>query len=146
MKIPCITKSFKGVYSRNNLPNDSIQYPSIYIVNSDNVDGPGEHWVAIVLENKSHGIFFDSFGKEPCYYGDELQHFFDTNVKQFQHMTRQVQSKTSNRCGFFVLTFLMLHVCFHCTLDCIKQFFDSDVNVNDRIVNNFVNVYYDFCK
>lgn len=142
----CIVQSFQGVYSRNNLPSTSVPYPSIFIVNTDSVNGPGEHWVAIVLESKSSGIFFDSFGKSPIYYGQELAAFMNNNVIAYKHFTNTVQSSTSSRCGLFVLTFLILNVCFRCNLNCILDFFDSDVYINDRIVFNFVNMYYDLCK
>ena len=143
---PCIQRSVKGVYARNNLPKDGIRYPSTYIVNSDKDDRPGEHWLAIVLESKSHGIFFDSFGRPPEIYGVELKDFLNANVKQYQCFSLPVQSKHSSLCGFFVLTFLMLHVCLKWPIDSIVKFFDSDVNVNDRIVLSFVNEYYNLCQ
>lgn len=143
----CILQSFQGVFSRDNLPlTPSTQYPSIFIVNTDSVEGPGEHWVAIVFENKSRGLFFDSFGKPPMYYGQELETFLNTHVVGYKHFPYTVQPPTSTQCGLFVLTFLMLNVCFRCNLNCIIDFFDSNVHVNDRIVFNFVNMYYDLCK
>ena len=120
---PCIQQSFKGVYARNNLPTDGIQYPSAYIVNSDQHHRPGEHWLAIVLENKSHGVFFDSFGRSSEFYGGKLKQFLSANVRHYECFNVPVQSKHSTRCGFFVLTFLILNVCLKWSIDNIVNFF-----------------------
>lgn len=143
---PCIRQIVKGVFSRTTLPVHEIQYPSAYIVNTDERDGPGEHWVAIVLNNKSRGVFFDSFGRPPEFYGKELKTFLQSNVDSYVHFKNQVQSSFSTQCGLFVLSFLMLHVCLHWSMDCIENVFDVNLMVNDSIVFRIVNEYYDFCE
>ena len=143
---PCLQNLVKGVYARNSLPTDDMtQYPSAYIVNSDSADRPGEHWLGIVFKNKSEGMFFDSFGNPPEYYGEELNLFLNSNVRKYECFNVQVQSKNSSHCGLFVLTFLMLIVCLNYSLEDIACFFHSDDDVNDRIVLNFVNTYFSFC-
>ena len=143
---PCIRRRVKGVFAKNNLPKDILHYPSAYIVNNHTSDRPGEHWIAIVLENKSNGFFFDSFGKPPEFYGEELKHFLNCNVSKYECFNIQVQPKSSSRCGYFVLTFLMLKLCYKYSLNCIVKMFDSNLNVNDRIVFNFVNTFYGLCQ
>lgn len=143
---PCLQNLVKGVYARNNLPtNDMTQFPRAYIVNSDRVDQQGEHWLAIVFKNKSQGMFFDSFGNPPEYYGEELKLYLDSNVTKYECFNVKVQPKNSSRCGLFVLTFLMLTVCLNYSLTDIECFFHSNDDVNDRIVLNFVNMYLSFC-
>ena len=142
----CIQMQVKGVFARNNLPTGKIHYPSAYIVNNHTSDLPGEHWMAIVLESKSHGVFFDSFGKPPEFYGEELKHFLNCYVKQYECFNVQVQPKSSSHCGLFVLTFLMLNLCFKYSLNSIVNIFDSNVYANDHFVFNFVNTYYSLCQ
>ena len=143
---PCLRQKVKGVFSRTTLPVSVVQYPSVYIVNTDEDDGPGEHWVAIVLTNKGKGVFFDSFGRPPEFYGPELTFFLKSNVDNYFHFKNQVQSKFSTRCGLFVLTFLMLYVCLQWSMDCIEKMFDVHLTVNDSIVIRIVNEYYEWCK
>jgi hypothetical protein len=63
---PCIRPSFRGVFSRDTLPNRVERYPCVYVVNTDVSHRPGQHWVAIVLRNPPYGVFFDSFGRTPA--------------------------------------------------------------------------------
>ena len=57
MEIP----HFRGVYMRNDLPKSGpLKYESA-IVNLDDKDGPGTHWVAYKKRN-NQVIYFDSFG------------------------------------------------------------------------------------
>lgn len=57
MKIP----HFRGVYMRNALPEDGPRKYESAIVNLDDKDGPGTHWVAYAKKNKKV-MYFDSFG------------------------------------------------------------------------------------
>lgn len=141
----CVQHTVKGIFARTNLPTGRMEYPSAYIVNSDDDNGPGEHWLTIVLKSRAHGIFFDSFGRPPDFYGAELKHFLNCNVDSYEYFGVQIQPKHSSRCGFFVLTFLLLNVCLNYSLDSVSKFFSSDVNENDSIVFNFVNKYYGVC-
>ena len=57
MKIP----HFRGVFMRNELPKGGpLKYESA-IVNLDDKDGPGTHWVAYEKIN-NQVTYFDSFG------------------------------------------------------------------------------------
>ena len=52
---------FKGVYSRDNLP-DKIK-DGAYVINLDEYSDIGTHWVALYVDN--NGVtYFDSFGVE----------------------------------------------------------------------------------
>ena len=52
---------FNGVFSRDNLPN-SIKNGA-YVINLDEYDDIGTHWVALYVNNKTI-IYFDSFPRE----------------------------------------------------------------------------------
>lgn len=137
----CTHRFFKGVFARDGLPKDN-RYPSAYVVNTAPMTHRGEHWVAIVLKSSRHGVFFDSFGRRPEFYGNELIDFFRSHVTSYECFNVAVQAKTSSMCGLFVLTFLMLYLCFDFSLQQIVTYFDSDRNVNDQLVSDFVNQYY----
>ena len=69
--------SFRGVYSRNELP---IRAPttSLYVCNTDPNHKPGEHWVTIYINNDRRGEYFDSFGMPPLF--DEFVTFLNNNT------------------------------------------------------------------
>ena len=61
---------FNDVFSRDNLPNSirpkglsSAVKSSVYIINLDEYDDIGTHWVALYVNNKIV-TYFDSFGVE----------------------------------------------------------------------------------
>ena len=44
------TKSlFAGVYCVDNLPSHVQLYPSVYVINTDENNGSGEHWVGLCV-------------------------------------------------------------------------------------------------
>ena len=53
---------FNGVYSRNNLPN-KIKKGS-YVINLDEYENTGTHWVSLFVKPKYTTVCFDSFGVE----------------------------------------------------------------------------------
>lgn len=57
MKIP----HFRGVFMRNDLPNRRPWKYESAIINLDDKDGPGTHWVAY-KKKADEIIYFDSFG------------------------------------------------------------------------------------
>ena len=58
---------FKMVLARDRLPR-IIRYPSAYVVNTDNHDKGGEHWIALFYDSNGYCTFFDSFGRSPTFY------------------------------------------------------------------------------
>ena len=79
--------SFRGVYSRNELP---IAAPttSLYVCNTKPNHKPGEHWVTIYIDNNRRE-YFDSFGMPPLF--DEFVTFLNHNTKSWTHNKRVVQ-------------------------------------------------------
>ena len=53
---------FNGVYSRNNFPN-KIKKGS-YVINLDEYENTGTHWVSLFVKPKYTTVYFDSFGVE----------------------------------------------------------------------------------
>lgn len=57
MKIPC----FRGVFMQNSLPLDGVKVNECAILNLDDKNGTGTHWVAYKKVGKDV-TYFDSFG------------------------------------------------------------------------------------
>lgn len=62
---PCLRQYVKGVFASNTLPQIITQYPSAFIVNTQPVPFPGEHWLALIIYSPAQAEFFDSLGKSP---------------------------------------------------------------------------------
>ena len=98
LKIPY----FRGVFMRDNLPKKPWKNESL-IVNLDNSNGEGTHWVCF----KKTGNFvqyFDSYGnlKPPI----EVQEYLKNNYISFNKTAYQNVSSNSQICGHLCLYFL----------------------------------------
>ena len=132
-----------GVFARNQIPKRVDSFPCGFIVNTDNSDQPGTHWLAFYLKSENETELFDSYGHKP-----ELFHF-----KATQYNNQRLQSSTTNVCGQYCLYFLF-NRCRGRSMNAIIRQFTNDYAKNDAFVNNFIvntfpycfNVKYNFVK
>ena len=109
---------FNGVFSRDNLPNNSNnnnnnnnnnkQPPKrigsaikngAYVIDLDEYRDIGTHWVALYVNNKTI-IYFDSFGVE--HIPKEIMKFIDSYRKNII----RIQAYDSIMCGYFCIGFI----------------------------------------
>jgi hypothetical protein len=121
---------FQGVYSIDTLPDE----PRLLVCNTDPARKPGRHWVAIYVDSRGRGEFFDSFGRKPF---DLFQNYMNEHCVDWTFNAKQLQSVVSDYCGFYC--------CFYCMLRCrgfdltrIVNLFTKDTGFNDSIVHGFV--------
>lgn len=101
LKIP----NFRGVFMRTNLPKKIKVYES-GIVNLDDANGSGTHWVAY-KKKKNNIFYFDSFGNlQPPI---EVLHYFrsDNNNNQVMYNHKRYQAYNTANCGQLCLNFLV---------------------------------------
>lgn len=86
---------------RNNLPKNVLQNECA-VINLDNADGPGTHWVTY-CKNNSSVYYFDSFGNlEPP---KELVKYLGSNSKIYYNY-RKYQDFGTIICGHLCIQFL----------------------------------------
>ena len=96
-------KHFRGVYSRDNLPNQ-INEPEVGIINLDNHIGPGTHWVCYRNDDKNVCEYFDSFG---LIMPTEIQKYLQTSGEKIIYSTDEIQERDSVLCGYWFLYYLL---------------------------------------
>lgn len=69
----------------------------------------------------------------------------DSQVYHYDHFRTQIQSNDSHFCGYFVLAFLLSNMCLFLALKSFRELFSVNLSVNERIVYDFVTLYYDIC-
>ena len=94
---------FKGIFMRTTLPTGGVRRNESAIVNLDNAEGPGTHWVAYAKRD-NRVIYFDSFGnlRPPR----ELVRYLDNNVTQIEYNHTPYQRYDQSNCGQLCLQFL----------------------------------------
>ena len=97
LKIP----NFRGLFMRNALPENGPRKNESAIVNLNDKDGPGTHWVAY-KKNGNNVIYFDIFGnlRSP---GDLVKYL---GIKKIKYNHERFQDFDTFICGHLCLKFL----------------------------------------
>ena len=96
---------YANVCAVDELPSHVATYPNAFIVNTDERDEPGEHWIAVYLPSPQKAEFFDSYGHAPCYFNDKLCHFLSSY--DIHYNTRVFQGPLSTVCGHYCVLFIL---------------------------------------
>ena len=128
-------RQYVGTYSRDTLPN-SITLPVGLIANTDTSDKPGTHWIAIYIDEKGVGEYFDSYGLPPLH--KEFVDFIFRNSSDGSFYNRiQLQCLSCITCGHYCVAYLKMR--FHGLNYChFISLFTSNRLQNDIIIKKFI--------
>ena len=94
-------RKFKGVFAIDKLPK-MCKKDSAYVINYDEHDESGSHWIAVFKDKKGNTEFFDSAGHPPI--DERLSNFIG---QTFSYNPYQLQLDLSNACGFYSTYFII---------------------------------------
>ena len=141
-KDPFTRESFAGVYACNQLSSIEInEYSKSFVVNTDPMELPSAHWIAIYFNEQMKGEFFDSYGKHPIHYNKYFLDFMKRNGVQREHNKIQLQRALPSVCGQYCIYFLY-HRCRKRSMSSIVNSFVNDKLRNDQLVYDFVRGKY----
>ena len=136
-KDPFTKGIFAGVYAFDQLSSIEIsKYPKS-VVNTDHMELPGAHWIAIYFDEQMKGEFFDSYGKHPTHENKHFLDFMNRNAVEWEHNKTQLESAFSTVCGQYCLYFLY-HRCRKRSMSSIVNSFVNDKLRNDQLVYDFI--------
>ena len=118
---------FQGVHPRDDLP--PVIKTGAYVINLDDMDGPGTHWVAVYCKYKKV-TYFDSFavGHIP----EEVKIF--VGDKKIRSNMYRLQHYYSIMCGYYCIAFID-HMFAGGNLQSFNKMFDPhDFDLNDKII------------
>lgn len=128
-------KHFIGVFARDQLPS-IISWPSSLIVNTDNINMRGEHWLAFYFLKNGNCLFFDPLGFTPKYHNFEI--FIKENCIKYFYNDQRIQGLLSNNCGYFCCLFVF-NISRNVTFKKFLNFFFQDSHfLNDKIVDTLI--------
>jgi len=122
--------TFGGVYSCDTLP-ESVR--GLIVCNTDPHDRPGEHWVAMYVDEDC-GEYFDSFGRPPT---KVFKDFMNRHCKKWIYNDRQLQSICSRFCGHYCVYYCILRSR-NIDLRKISNSLTDDTGFNDVLVHGFI--------
>ena len=114
-------KHFRGIYSRDNLPQKIKK--EIGIINLDDMQGPGTHWVC--YRNLDSVVeYFDPFG---LVMPNEALKYFRSSGKHIVYSLDEIQNRNTVLCGYWCLYYLFERQNGKSILDVIHNpHFDND--------------------
>ena len=122
---------FNGVYSSNNL---SKIKDGLYIINLDEYESIGTHWIALYV-NDNNVTYFGNFGVEHIL--KETKQFIGNKI--IIANIYRIQACDSILCGYFCIGFIDFILKGKCLLDYTNLFFSNDYEKNDKIILNIYN-------
>ena len=93
-----------GVVAKDCLPEIIDTYPTAIVCNTHDADQPGEHWIAMYVDTKRRGDYFDPYGLEPQHI--EFTNFMNEHCSEWAPNDRTLQLS----CCFVVVTFQCMHL------------------------------------
>jgi len=121
---------FQGVFSCDTLPPN----PRLLVCNTDPHYMPGTHWIAISVDSRGQGEYFDSYGLEPA---PVFRDYMNRHCRRWTYNRVKLQSILSRFCGHYC--------CFYCVyrasgfnMSRIVSLFANDTTFNDVLVHSFV--------
>lgn len=126
-----------NVFAANRLPVN-VSLPMYLISNLDPDTKPGSHWVAIYINSRGVGEYFDSFGRKPISYHEE---FLKRNCKHYIYNGVEIQNCLTSVCGMYSLVYI------YCRFNGMSMHnfvnkFSNNTLCNDYILKNiFVRLF-----
>jgi hypothetical protein len=132
-------KVFDGFWFPD-VPAELSKIPALIILNTDESTGPGEHWCAAFISETKHCEYFDPLGAPP---NNELFDYFfiphlSTYADTIEYNTIPVQHISAKTCGPHCIYFGYFRSRGFPLETIIKNFYSSDLHMNDNLVSDFV--------
>lgn len=119
----------------NMLPR-RVSYPLALVINLSESMEPGIYWVAVYINEKREGFYFDSYGFKPR--DVRIETFLKIHCSSWHYNTQQVQQVNSKVCGYYCVVFLFYMI----NKINVKSFmnqFTKNLVINDYIINQVFN-------
>ena len=123
--------NYLGTFPLDRLPDLPKKFPKSIIINTDQSNKPGDHWIAIVLTEK-HAYYFDSFGLGIV--DQEIQQFLLPRYSNIIFNSLCIQHILSDKCGYYCIYFVKNVHNFKSYYKFLSNFMIDNLMLNDCIV------------
>ena len=128
----CVSASvLTGVYSIDTLPI-LVTAPAALIINLDKSFSTGTHWVAIFIDHKKKGFYFDSLGRTPP---KQIVTFLKRNCIRYSINHIKYQHNNSMNCGLFCIVYIYFATR---GKNILKHFYTTHLKRNDTLVKKYI--------
>ena len=141
---PLLRDSVLGVFAADQLPRSLPTHPCGFIVNTDNSNQPGPHWLAFVTDDSGVDCF-DSYGRSPGSYNPLLSMWIHRYNKKVRVNATRLQSDSSNVCGLYCVLFLHDRLAGRTMSEIVNAWWSPDLRANDQFILNFMSKVFAHC-
>ena len=114
------------VVAEATLPEVVSTYPSAFVCDTHGSDQPGEHWVAMYVDERCD--YFDPYGQKPHH--AELTNVMNKHCSQWSPNYHILQRPIFSVCGQYCVAFLMFR-CRNISMHAFARLFTPDLIAND---------------
>lgn len=132
-----LKKRVVGIFASDQIPKN-VRELTGFIVNTDPISKPGQHWIAFYVNKQRELECFDSYGNSSDLYSSSIKHF----IRRYDKVTfnnKRLQGDKTSVCGQYCVFFLWCRIKERLSIVKIGERFTSDYDLNDRFVFDFVN-------
>ena len=137
---PTLNPLFGGVRAADQLPTHPVHSePRGYIVNTDPHDRPGQHWIALWMQDNGCEIM-DSYGLPlETYKTKHVLQWLNANWSVMERNSQSLQAINSATCGHYALRFLAERSQGRSLRQFLEQFKRHDYVYNDAMMARWMN-------
>ena len=119
-------KDYGGCFSKDYVSITKTKDRYFYVLNMDNKNGDGTHWILLDLTDKNTNLYYDSFGG---YLPQKVEKLLMNSNKDFvmNDIYENEQSISSISCGYFVLFICLLRKDGYSPQECITIMNDKNL-------------------
>ena len=122
-------KEFLGCFPSDKLPEFPTEFPKSMIINTDETNQPGDHWVALVL-TKDKCYYFDSMGMPIL--EENIMNYIEPHYNDIKYSNSRIQDLKSNKCGAFCVCFVLFVTNDKTFRNFLKLFSKKNLSSNDE--------------
>ena len=115
------------------------RFPNGFISNTDPSDRPGQHWVAIYVDENAKAEFFDSYGIKP----NKMFMDYLKKYKSYSYNRQRLQDAFSTTCGQYSLCYLFYRTMGLYLSNFLKAFDKTDFHFNDHLITDICKYYFE---
>ncbi|MCG8032156.1 MAG: hypothetical protein JAZ03_08265 [Candidatus Thiodiazotropha taylori] len=116
----------------------SFQGPRLLILNTDESDGRGLHWVTVYVPVFGPLEFFDSLGQSPGTYRDYFRSWLVSSGRGYVRNGRRYQDYGTDTCGEFCIYYALKRLSGETMMQIVQTLDSRNLSYNELIVSDFV--------
>ena len=136
-KILARLPEFRGVFARDQIPQEGATVPHSMVMNYDAHGQQGSHWVCIYVDENGFGNYFDSYGLPPL--AREFLDYLNTKTTKWTWNKNTLQCQDCVTCGEYCCAYLISRYSGFSNQDFTNLFTNNGYS-NDHIIKTIFKI------